>query len=241
MKKLVLGALLAVAASTGCVTSSDNGDSIVTAQWQFTHLADNSPRSCPVGFTTATIVSQSIDPISHRGTGVTIVDKFNCSDGEGTISLPDDTYLVWVQIESDDGSQIYTKSKQSFVDTSLGDTTLDLIDILDDGGYFFLTWDLVDAGTQAPLSCAAAGVTADGSVEVISASMANSQQIITDQFTCEDHFGTTDALLAGTYTVTIDALDASNRALSSRSTTATKTITAPDGLTDLGNILIPIN
>jgi hypothetical protein len=70
--------------------------------------------------------------------------------------------------------------------------------------------------------------------------MATSQKIITDKFTCEDHFGTTDALLAGNYTVAIDALDSTDRALSSRSTTVSKTITAPDGLTDLGHILIPI-
>ena len=239
MKKLVLGALLAVASLSGCV--SDGGGSteaVVTARWKFTHLADNSPRSCPVGFATATIVSQATDPVTHLGAGATIVDKFNCSDGQGTITLPDDTYLVWVQIENDTGSQIYTKSQQTFVDTSLGDTTID-INILDDGGYFFLTWDLVKAGTQTPLTCAAAGVTASGSVEAVSTNLATSQRIITDKFTCEDHFGTTDALLAGTYAVTIDALDSSDRALSDP-TTVTKQITAPDGLTDLGHILIPI-
>ena len=44
MKKLVLGALLAVASSTGCIISSGSSDSVVTAWWRFTHLADNSPR-----------------------------------------------------------------------------------------------------------------------------------------------------------------------------------------------------
>ena len=65
-------------------------------------------------------------------------------------------------------------------------------------------------------------------------------RLITDKFTCEDHFGTTGALLAGNYVVSVDALDSANRALSSQSTTVTKSITAPDGLTDLGNIMIPI-
>jgi hypothetical protein len=239
MKNLVLGALLAVASSTGCIISSGSSDSVVTARWQFTHLADKSPRSCPVGFATATIVSQPTDTVTHRGFGTTIVDKFDCADGIGTISLPDDTYLVWVEIESDDGTQTYTQSQQTFVDTSFGDATID-IDILDDGGYFFLTWDLVDSVSQKPLTCAEAGVTSSGSVEAISTNMATSQKIITDKFTCEDHFGTTDALLAGNYTVAIDALDSTDRALSSRSTTVSKTITAPDGLTDLGHILIPI-
>jgi hypothetical protein len=239
MKNLVLGALLAVASSTGCIISSGSSDSVVTARWQFTHLADKSPRSCPVGFATATIVSQATDPITHLGAGLTVVDKFNCSDLQGTISLPDDTYLVWVQIESDDGNQIYTKSAQTFVDTSFGDATID-IDILDDGGYFFMTWDLVAAQTQKPLTCSEAGVTSSGSVEAISTSMANSQKIITDKFTCEDHFGTTDALLAGSYTVSIDALNSSDLALSNPTVVTNKQITAPDGLTDLGHIVIPI-
>jgi hypothetical protein len=237
MKKLVLGALLAVASSAGCTTSTS--ESIVTATWTFHHLADHSVRSCPVGFNTATIVSQPTDDGTHRGVGTTIVDKFDCAAGSGTITLPDDNYLVWVQIENDSGSSVYTKSEQSFVDTSVGDSRID-VDILDDGGYFFLTWDLVDAVSHAPLSCAQAGVTASGSIET-AASIAGSQSVlITDKFTCEDHFGTTGALLAGNYVVSVDALDSSNKALSSQSTVVTKSITAPDGLTDLGNIMIPI-
>jgi hypothetical protein len=239
MKKLVLGALLVVASSTGCTVSGGTSDSLVTVQWRFTHLADNSPRSCPQGFATASIVSQSIDPITHRGTGVTIVDQFNCADLEGTISLPDDTYLVWVQIESDDGSQIYTKSAQTFVDTSFGDATID-VNILDDGGYFFLTWDLVDAVTEAVLTCNEAGITANGSVETIATSVANSSYYRNDKFTCEDHFGTTDALLAGTYTVSIDA-EEGNAAIGAPTNLTNRVITAPDGLTDLGHILIPID
>jgi hypothetical protein len=238
MKKLVLGALLVVASSTGCTVSGGTSDSLVTVQWRFTHLADNSPRSCPQGFATASIVSQSIDPITHRGTGVTIVDQFNCADLEGTISLPDDTYLVWVQIESDDGSQIYTKSAQTFVDTSFGDATID-VNILDDGGYFFLTWDLVDAVTEAALTCNEAGLTGDAAVESLATIAGNSSFLVTDKFTCEDHFGTTGALLAGTYTVSVEATV--NDLSVGTAPAITETITAPDGLTDLGHILIPID
>ena len=239
MKNLVLGALLAVASSTGCIISSGSSDSVVTARWRFTSVGGTSSNPCPAGFATATIVSQTVDEVTRRGTGLTVVDKFNCSDLQGTISLPDDTYYVWVQIESDDGLRTYTQSKEVFVDTALGDTTID-VDILDDGGYFFMTWDLVDAQTQKPLTCAEAGVTSSGSVEAISTSMANSQKIITDKFTCEDHYGTTDGLLAGNYTISIDALNSSDLALSNSTVVTNKQITAPDGLTDLGHILIPI-
>ena len=92
---------------------------------------------------------------------------------------------------------------------------------------------------QAALTCQEAGITANGSVETIATSVANSQYFKADKFTCEDHFGTTDALLAGTYTVSVDA-EVNNVAVSTPKNLTNKVITAPDGLTDLGHILIPI-
>lgn len=242
MKKLVLGALLAVASLSGC--TSDGGDvpidTVVTVRWNFTHLADMSPRSCPVGFGTATIVSQTTDDVTHLGTGQKIIDKFNCSDGQGTITLPsDDTFLVWVQIENDTGTSLYAQSEETFVDTSASVAPI-AVTVFDDGGFFFLEWDLVDARTNALLTCAQAGVTANGSVETIATSVANPSYFKDDKFTCEDHFGTTDPLLAGTYTVTVDA-EVNNASIGQAPTLTNKTIRAPNGLTDLGLIRIPIN
>src|SRR5215467_8440846 len=95
MKKLVLGALLAMGASAGCVAASN--DSRVTVNWKFEHIATGSFNSCPAGFDTAAIVSQPWDPVSNQLTGTAKLDLFNCSDMTGTVKLPFDTYLVWVQ------------------------------------------------------------------------------------------------------------------------------------------------
>jgi hypothetical protein len=247
MKKLVLGALVAAASLTGCIISSDSGDdvvvpvdTVVTMRWNFTHLADMSARSCPIGFGTATIVSQATDDVTHLGTGKQFIDKFNCSDGQGTITLPgNDTYLVWVQIENDTGTNLYAQSEETFVDTVASVPTIP-VTIYDDGGFFYLEWDLVDARTNALLTCAQAGVTANGSVETIATSVASPSYFKDDKFTCQDHFGTTDPLLAGSYTVSIDA-EENNRALGQAPTLTNKTIKAMNGLTDLGLIRIPIN
>lgn len=238
MKKLVLGALLAIGSSVGCVAAND---SRVTVTWQFEHLATKtiSP-TCPAGFDTATIVSQPWDPDANVLLGSPKLDLFDCSRMTGTVRLPFDTYLVWVQIENHDGSQIFSKSAQTFVDTVIGDAVVDT-SFLDDGGFFFLTWDLVDATTHAPLSCKAAGVGTNGSVEVAASSVAHpSDPPLIDKFTCEAGFGTSAPLLQGQYGLHINALDSHDTPLGDGFATTTKTI-VPEGLTDLGHILIPID
>jgi hypothetical protein len=233
MNRLVLGTLAAIASLAGCGGSSD---AVVTMHWSFVHLADGAARSCPTGFGTASIVSQSTDPVTHLGVGTTIVDKFDCAAGRGTITLPDDTYIVWVQIENSDGSSVYAKSAESYVDTLDGDQSID-VQILDDGGYFFLTWDLVRESTGAALSCRDAGVTANGAVDVLT-KLVTSSSVTTDKFTCEDHFGTTAPLLSGDYDVTVEA---SNNGILGIADPIAAKIKAPNGLTYLGDIVIPIN
>jgi hypothetical protein len=144
MNKLVLATLLASAACTATVTPIDppvdppiDTSAVITAHWQFDHFADGSSRDCPTNYQTASIYSQPWDPISGRLTGQPIIDKFNCVDMRGTSDPLDGIYLVWVQIESDNGQQIYAKSAQSYVDTADGDATVDF-KILDDAGFFYL-------------------------------------------------------------------------------------------------------
>jgi len=238
MKNLVLGALFAVASvSTGC-SSSDSGTT-VDVSWKFTHLETNSPLSCPTNFGTAVIKSQLIDDTSHLGTGSDFTDLFDCSAMAGTIVLPTaDQYLVWVEIQNDSGSSTYATSNSTFVDTTFATNPVD-VEIFDDGGYFFFTWDLEDT-TGKLLSCADAGVTSSGSVESIATSVATPSYFRNDKFTCEDHYGTTDPLLADVYTVSIDA-EEGNAALGSPVTKTHQEITAPNGLTDLGHITLTID
>lgn len=239
MKKLVLGAALAVAASAGCGGSSGGTEAVITAHWPFTHVDGTSSGQCDPRFGTAAIYSQPWDPVSNQLLDAPVIDKFDCSDMRGTTDPLDGIFLVWVQIESDDGSQIYVKSKETYIDTADGDLTIDF-PILDDGGYFFLTWDLVDAASNAPLTCSQAGIGKNGSVETV-ATLAGPNTATVDKFTCEHGFGTTDALEQGTYTVSVDANDDSGMAVGTAPTLTNKVIHAPGGLTDLGHIIIPIN
>lgn len=236
MKNLVLGALLvAAAASTACTSS----DVTVTGRWSFKHIADGSPRSCPTGFDTATIFAQPVDADTVDANGGLIsADLFTCSDQQGTVILPDGLYLMSVRVEDHAGTQKYADSEQVLIDTAQ-DSSFD-VEILDDGGYFFFTWSLHDATTGATLKCAEAGVTANGAVEAISTSVANQNFFRDAKFTCEDHYGTTPGLPAGTYTVSIDA-ENNNAALGAPLNLTNKVITAPNGTTDLGHVMIPID
>jgi len=237
MKKLVLGALLVlVASSTGC-SSSSSTEAVVSASWPFTHVDGTASGQCDPNFPTAAIYSQPWDPINQETVGAPVIDKFDCAAMHGTTDPLDGIFKVWIQIENDSGS-IYAQSTETYFDTANGDKSL-VFPILDNGGYFFVTWSLVDANTQAHLTCKDAGISSGGSVETI-ATMAGSTNAVVDKFTCEDGFGTTDPLLAGSYTVSVDAENGSG-AVGTAPTLTNKVITAPGGLTDLGHILIPIN
>jgi hypothetical protein len=239
MKKLVLGALLAVAASSAGAGCSSSSNVIVDVNWKFTQLSNNTTLGCPTGFDTATIMSQATSDTTHLGAGQTFTDLFPCSTGHGTIALPDDSYLIWVQIENSSGSSLYAQSQETFYDTAI-DTKPVEAEIIDDGGYFFLTWDLERAATGASLSCASAPVPSGGGVRTVATSMANNTTSTDDIFTCEDHYGVSDPLIAGQYVIAVAAEDAAKQALGD-STSVNATIHAPSGLTDLGHLTLKID
>jgi hypothetical protein len=240
MKNLVLGALLVAAASSAACTSSSPPDVTVTGHWTFKHITDGTPRSCPTGFDTATLFAQPVDSETVAANGGLInADLFNCSDQQGTILIPDGLYLMSVRIETHSGATKYADSEQVLIDTAV-DAAFD-VEILDDGGYFFFTWSLHDkTSSGARLSCADAGVTSTGSVEVVSTLVTNMSFFKDDKFTCTDHYGTTAGLRAGNYTVSIDAEQGGVPAGDPINLT-NKTIVAPNGTTDLGHVMIPID
>jgi hypothetical protein len=242
MKKLVLGALLAaVASSTGCIISDDDPieptDAVITARWSFTHFEDNTARSCPVGFNTTTIVSQPWDPINHRLIGSPVEDLFDCSAGRGTTDPLDGIFLVWVQVETDSGSQVYAKSESIYVDTADGDVSLDF-PIFDDAGFFFLTWGLQDGGRQ--VDCEEAGLVGGDTGVETTATIVGSTFALTDVFECDHYFGTTAPLLADTYVVAVEAV-VDGLSVGRAPALNNKTIIAPSGLTDLGHVIIPLD
>src|SRR6188474_755272 len=110
MNKLVLAASLATAALAGCTTS----DAVITARWSFTHY-DGGTGSCPAGFDTVTVYAQEWNPVTDRR-GAVVQDNFDCTDYRGTTLPLDGVYLVWVQVESNDGLRVYAKSYATYID-----------------------------------------------------------------------------------------------------------------------------
>ncbi len=204
---------------------------------------------CPTGFDTAALHTVgadangiAIDACTSANSSC-FIDLFNCTDFAGlSAPLPARNYLTWVEITNNSGSSVYATSTAKFVDITNVDMNFDT-HILVDGGYFRLTWTLKGETSGNTLSCSqtAAAKSAGGSVEVVS-TLNGTSTAFTDKFDCEDHFGYSAPLHSGDYTLAIDALNSSNQALGSTSTTipATTIGTMANDIVDLGNVLINI-
>ncbi|MDB4960600.1 MAG: hypothetical protein JWP01_599 [Myxococcales bacterium] len=236
MKKLVLGSLIAVISQTaGCVVTED---AVITANWSLKQEATGQIIPCPPGTTTAAVYSQPVDS-SNRPVGSPIIDLFDCDDNSGrTLPLPPDVYQTWVELTSEGGGSVYARSISAFVDVLDSDKTFTTT-ILNDGGYFELDWDLVDASTNAPLECA--DISDNGGVGVVATSVANMSMFKDTTFDCEDHHGITKGLLQGAYTVSIDAMNRAGQSISPQSVVLTnRVIGERNTVTDLGTVTVPV-
>lgn len=258
MKNLVLGSLIAVAASqaAGCFIEDGGGGggggdyATVGANWQFLTV-DGESASCPPGFTTAALFNQRVnadgDPVggdcrtlddADTSGGTCFVDLYDCVDGTGrSAPLPPARYRTWIAITDDNVSQVYAETVSAYLDVRDVNLTYSA-DVLVDGGYFFLSWDLVDSITNERLTCDEA--LADG-VGVISTSVSNANLFYDDKFTCADYAGYTAGLLAGTYTVAVDAMEGDKSVSPEPEVLTNKVIAAPNRVTDLGHITIPVD
>jgi hypothetical protein len=245
MKNLILAATLGAAvASTACTTTPVATDAVVTARWSFSTYANrNSPANdpCPTGFTTASVHSKPWDPVLgvFVAGGVEVIDKFNCSDRVGTTDPLDGVYLIWVSIENTTGSTVYAESEAEFFDTIDGDASITLPTLFKDAGYMDLSWDLLGSGNTR-ISCAQAGIGASGSVSTTAISVASPSFMLIDKFTCTDGFGTTSVLPTDTYDVSVTASTGSSD-VGVSAPIADVPITAPNGLTHLGHVRIPVH
>jgi hypothetical protein len=234
MKHLLL--LLVASQAAGCVYYADGEgvyeDALITGEWTFTDLATNTTTRCPAGFGTVRMISQPVDS-RLEPVGQPYIDLFDCSDSRHTSEyLPPDVYEVWLEVMNDRQTETYAQSTSKIVDVIESDAVFSA-EILNDGGYFLLDWQLRGERTNAALSCD--GV--DG-VE-ISATLSGSTKALTDIFDCRDGSGLTAGLLSGDYTLSVSANDASERALGTTPAQA-KTIRDRNQVTDLGLITIPI-
>ena len=237
MKTFVLASLIA-ASATGCIISSDNSNAAhVGATWQIKSVVSNAEIGCPTGFDTAALVNQPIDSAGNN-VGSPIIDLFDCAAGAGTsAALPATTYLTWVQITDHSGATVYAKSVPATLDVTDVDLTYNT-DILDDGGYFQLAWNLVGQSSNAPLTCSQAGVTGSASGVELTATVSGGTSAATDQFTCDDGAGVTSGFPAGNYTVSIDAFTSAGAV--GTAPAINSAIQAQNMVTNLGTVNIPI-
>ena len=228
-----------VSQTAGCIISSGEDTATITVNWSLQNLASGSTTTCPPGITTAAVYSQPVNGL-NQPVGSPIIDLFDCDDRTGrTAPLPPDVYQVWVELESETGATEYARSLSAIVDVTSTDKTFTTT-ILNDGGYFALSWELFDSTTNAPLECSDV-VGLDG-VGVVSTSVANQNNFFDDKFTCENHYGVTAGLLAGAYTVSVDAFEDGAGSLGAPVVlSGNRTILDTNRVTDLGQINIPID
>jgi hypothetical protein len=218
-----IGVSLLVALLGGC--GSDDADSVfVNATWSFRSVAMNRAVMCPDMFTKVEL---------HVGPHVT---TFDCADGMGrSDAIPKGTYEAYLTVTTDDGSQTYATSTVGELDLTLSDRTFSR-QFLTDGGQFHAAWTLVDKN-GAPLDCTTAGVSGVVLEGVDEANAANDQS---DELDCEAGEGFSFAYAAGSYRVTLEAVDADGLTRGITDPLAGQVITAPNGITDVGTLEITI-
>ena len=216
----------------------------MTANWSFKQLSNGASLGCPTGFNTTAVHAIPVNRFGDKN-GTEEIDLYTCSALTGTSDqyMPR-LYEVYLEITTQNNSALYADTPSAYVDLTLVDKTITQT-IIDDGGFFKFNFELRDAGNGAKLTCAQAG--SDG-VEILS-TLNGSTQAKSDIFNCvtpgfrDDGTGPgfTAGLLAGDYTVSIAALDASDRSVGTAPALTNKRVAAPNKITDLGLIQIPID
>lgn len=246
MKKLVLGSLfLALIASqaTGCIISSDDApeDAFVTAQWSFRNVASQANTGCPAGFATVALYNQEVDSNDRPIAGIPPeIDLFDCIDGSGTTgAIPAVAYETWYEVTNGDGGALYGQSLAAIVDVTIEDKTFSA-SILNDGGYFSLSWILRGDTSARTLNCSEIP-NIDG-VEIVT-TLTSGGAAVVDKFDCGAAFEISGGLLQGSYTVSVDAFQdgAGGGALGEPVTLTNRTIADRNDVTDLGTITLPID
>jgi hypothetical protein len=244
MKNLVLGSLIALTATqaAGCIiTTNDPDDARVSATWTLRSISTGTTATCPPGFNTAALYNQEV---TSAGTpiGSPIIDLFDCAAGAGTSApLPPALFLTWIEITNDNNTQLYAQSTSAYVDVTFSDKTFSA-QILTDGGYFQFAWNLRGATSNQNLTCNQAGLAADGSdkgIQLEAFVSTGTTAIASDKFDCADGGGITAGLPAASYEVLIDAFTMSGPIGSAP--VINSVINAPNKVTNLGTVDIPIN
>jgi hypothetical protein len=233
---------LVASTATGCIIESGSGDDtppidtgLITANWSFKELATNAILPCPSGFNTAAFYAYPVDAANAR-LGEPFIDLYQCGAGTGTSDYPLGRYEVYLEITNGTNTGLYAQTLPAIVDIRPDDATFTTT-VIDDGGFFLFDWELRGETSGTPLTCTQAGAT--GGVD-ITATLSGTAEATTDVFPCEQGTAYTGGLIAGTYVVSVAALNSADQAVGVAPELVNKAIQAPNKVTDLGLIMIPI-
>jgi cysteine-rich repeat protein len=209
----------------------------IDVSWMLQTAAGDTAQ-CPSGFDTAAVTSQPVDAQGNNA-GTAVIDLFDCSAAMGTTKpLPATTYSASVAITNQAMSQTFATSLSQAVDLSdATDKPLD-VSFLTDGGKFHMAWQLVKMSDgTTPVDCATIGTTV-----TVRAALTNTTTMMTSNssFQCAAGSGVTSAVIAGTYTVSTRLLKDFVTPEGDAADLTGQVIMAPDGLTDLGTVKIPV-
>ena len=245
MKTLALATMVTlVSQAAGCIIEDrrggDHGGTIevatISARWSLRNMLDGATTTSPDGFDTVRLFMQPIDA-NGDPVGDAAEDRFDCKDHRGVATdLLPDTYQVWIDITSHDLKKLYAQSLSQIVDVRTVDDTFSA-EVLNDGGYFQLGWDLVGKTSNRPVACSqVAGLE---TIKAISTSVASATRAYDDSFVCDDHFAVSGGLFEGDYTIAINALSGAKSV--GNMTLQTQTIQGQNQVTNIGTIAIPID
>jgi hypothetical protein len=250
MNKLALTTIMMTmlaAQAAGCVVHTRDRDgsgggggrdvAAISARWSLRNMADGATTLCPAGFDTVQLIAQAVDDAGNP-VGDPAVDLFDCDSRTGeSAGLTPDVYQVWIEVWSHDLGTMYAQSLSQVLDVRRLDQPF-AVDILNDGGYFQLAWDLVEKTSNRPLECSQ--LASLGTIKLHSVSIVDARFAYDDELACEDHAGVTRGLLQGPYSIAIEAT-AGDMSVGKAATLMNRTIKGQNSITDLGLITIPID
>lgn len=234
MKNLVLSAMVAAMATqaAACIIVDDDDeptDNRIAVTWNY-KVNGVTRAGCPAG---AVGVDLLIQP---TGASVPTVYEYNCSDSTMIEYVPDGQYQIWVELVNSAGGT-YAQSL-SVIDDVVGEDKDITVDIHEDRGFFFVQWSLKGGTTQAPLTCSQ--VADLQSISLLATPVGTGARV--DTFMdCPLGAGASKALPVGEYTLSLDAVDSTNRALGTAGIALRQPINDRNQVTNLGSVVIPID
>ena len=176
----------------------------VTARWTLNHRQSATQFPCPASAVTAAVLVNPWDPNALIVGSNTQTFTAKCSPTQGTFMLPAGIYVAHMVIQDSAGTNLLVSDFQ-FLDTTVNPGIADF-SFYDDAGFFVFAYGLLDHAGGARLTCAEAGISNNGKIELVSTP--SSGPPITDQLICDHHVGSTKALPPGSYTFQVRGREA---------------------------------